>query len=190
MTSNPCEIPQALWIAQRLLETKPMNLCQGRFALKKTNHTLRWWYSIAASLLAIWLITFLTINSYQLIVVNHEIKALDSQIANIYHHFFPKATQIINPRFRITQFLKSSDSSRDEGFWIILSKCSTIINKHLIALSELNWQNHLLFITFTVKDFNALDTLQRDLKKEGLHVKQVQAGTKNEEVVSTLELSL
>lgn len=185
-----CDIPQALWLAQRLLEKKPMNLCQGLFALTKNNNRLKLWYYAAAGLFAAWLITLLSINSYQLLNDNHEIKALDSQIATIYRHFFPDAKQIINPRFRITQFLKSSASSSDEGLWILLSKCTKIIHENPMKLSQINWQNHILLVTFAVKDFKALDTLQSRLKQAGLHVKQTQAATKDSQVVSTLELSL
>lgn len=190
ITLEQCEIPQALWLAQRLLEKKPMNLCQGRFALKKTSNHLKLWYFAAAGLFAVWLITLLAINGYQVLVDNHEIKTQDLQIEAIYRHFFPEAKQVINPRFRITQFLKSSASSSDEGLWILLSKCTKIIHENPISLSELNWQNHVLLVTFAVKDFKALDTFQSHLKQAGLHVKQTQAATKDEQVLSTLELSL
>ncbi len=190
LTLQQVETPQALWIAQRLLEKKPINLCQGRFALKKTNHRLKLWYFVAAGLFGVWLITLFAMNAYQLLVDNHEIKTLESQIAVIYRHFFPDAKQIINPRFRITQFLKSSTASSDEGLWILLSKSSPIIHKSPITLSNFHWQNHVLFITLTVKDFKALDAFQTHLKQTGLQVKQTQASTKNEQVISTLELSL
>lgn len=185
-----CELPQELWLAQRLLEKKPMNLCQGTFAQKKASNRLKLWYYAAAGLFATWLITLLSINSYQLLRDNHEIKGLDSQIATIYRHFFPEAKQIINPRFRITQFLKSQASSSDEGLWILLSKCTKIIQENPMTLSQLDWQNHVLLVTFAVKDFKALDTFQSHLKQAGLHVKQTQAATKDEQVLSTLELSL
>src|SRR3990167_2545680 len=167
-----------------------MNLCQGLFAEKKTHNRLKFWYYAAAGLFAIWLITLLSINGYQLMVDNHEIKTLDAQIATIYRHYFPEAKQIINPRFRITQFLKSSASSSDEGLWILLGKCTKTIQENPITLSKLDWQNHVLLVTFAVKDFKALDTFQSHLKQAGLHVKQTEASTQDEQVISTLELSL
>src|SRR3990167_151490 len=163
-----------------------MNLCQGLFAEKKTHNRLKFWYYAAAGLFAIWLITLLSINGYQLMVDNHEIKTLDAQIATIYRHYFPEAKQIINPRFRITQFLKSSASSSDEGLWILLSKLTKVMQEKPMTLSQVNWQNHILLITFTVKDFKALDTLQSNLKQTGLNVKQTEASTKDTQVVSTL----
>ena len=190
ITIQQCEMAQTLWLAKRLLEKKSMNLCQGLFALKKTTNRLKVWYYAAAGLFAFWLISLLSINSYQLITDNREITKLDAQIATIYRHFFPEAKQIINPRFRVTQLLKSSAASSDEGLWLILARLTKVIQENSVTPSELNWQNHLLLVTLAVKDFKTLDSLESHLKKTGLHVKQSQASTKEGQVVSTLELTL
>ena len=180
----------SVWIALRLLAQKPMNLCQGLFQLKKSTNRLKLWYLASASLFALWLISLLSINGYILHKNSREIAELDQKIEVIYHHFFPDAKQIINPRFRVTQYLKTNTQSGDEDLWLTLTKFSAISQKSPITLEQLNWQNHLLLATIVAKDFKQLDALQNLLKQSNLHIKQTQASTKENKVSSTLEVKL
>ena len=167
-----------------------MNLCQGDFQLKKSANRLKLWYSAAAGLFALWLITLLSVNTYALYKDNREIAQLDQRIETIYRRFFPEAKQVINPRFRITQYLKGNSQSGDEGLWLLLGKSTQIIHQNLVTINQLDWHNHLLLVTLQTQNFITLDKLQNNLKAAAIHVKQTEASTKNKRVVSKLELTL
>lgn len=185
-----CEMSALVWIARRLLEQECMNLCQGAFQQKKHATLIKQWYLLAAALFVTWLVSVFSINAYTLYQDNQQIKTIDTKIAVIYREFFPGATQIVSPRFRITQFLKSNENSNDAALWIVLNKFTKIVYPSTATIQEINWQNHLLLVTLSVHDFNALDTLQNSLKQAGLTVKQTQASKQDDLVVSTLELTL
>jgi len=184
------KMPSQSWMAERLLKHPLFNLCQGVFLQRDKTAHLRQWYLLAAGLCGLWIFTVIGLTSYRIYVDNREIKKLDQDIASIYYHFFPKATQIISPQFRINQYLKSNAGSQDTALWILLSKLTRSLQNSTNKVQEIYWQNHQLQVKVAARNFTSLNQLQESLKKTGIHVKQNQAATQDNLVISTLELSL
>ncbi|KTD11765.1 general secretion pathway protein L [Legionella gratiana] len=178
-----------VWIAQRILKTKLMNLCQGEMQHGDKANLLRKKYLLTAGLFCFWLISLLLVNAIQLHSLNKQTQNIDDQIAVIYHEFFPNAKQIISPKFRITQLLKSDNSEEQNRFWFLINQFAKVMNNDRITLEQLRFQNKTLSVTLISTDFASLEELENELKKLQLKVKQTQASTHEQQVVATLELT-
>lgn len=179
----------SVWIAQRLLKTKLMNLCQGEMQHGDKANLLKKKYLLTAALFCLWLISLLAVNAIQLHSLNKQTQKIDEQIAVIYHEFFPDAKQIISPKFRITQLLKSNNTEDQNRFWFLLNQFAKVMKNDRITLEQLRFQNKTLSVTLISTDFASLEELENELKKLQLKVKQTQASTHEQQVVATLELT-
>lgn len=176
-------------IAQRILSSKLMNLCQGEMQHGNKANSLKKGYLLTATLFCLWLISLLLVNAIQLHLLNKQTKKIDDQIAVIYHEFFPDAKQIISPKFRITQLLKSNNTEEQNRFWFLLNQFAKVMKNDRITLEQLRFQNKTLSVTIISTDFASLEELENELKKLQLKVKQTQASTHEQQVVATLELT-
>lgn len=186
------EIPESsyLWLGQRLQKTRPMNLCQGELQHRGTKDKTKLLYRAAVGMCLIWLFSVITINAIKLYLLDKDTDTVDAQIAVIYREFFPKANQIINPKFRIAQLLKTNEHGADANFWILLNKLATTLQGNPASLEQLRYQNQTLTLTLATKNFESLENIQIKLQQNKVKVKQTQASTKDEQVVGTLELTL
>ncbi|CAM2935722.1 general secretion pathway protein L [Legionella steigerwaltii] len=176
------------WIAQRILKAKLMNLCQGEMQYGNKANQLKKGYQIAGALFCVWLISLLVVNGIKLHLLNKDTQKIDAQIAVIYHEFFPDAKQVISPKFRITQLLKSNNAEEQNRFWFLLNQFSKVMKNDHNTLEQLRYQNKILSVTLVSTDFASLEELENALKKLQLKVKQTQASTREQQVVATLEL--
>ena len=177
------------WIAQKILKTKPMNLCQGD--MLHGNASAGWiqkGYQLAGLLCGIWLLSLLLVNALSLHFLNKKTESIDRQISAIYHEFFPEAKQVISPKFRISQLLGSNVSDTQTHFWFLLNQFAKVMNENQMTLEELRYQNKTLSVTLISSDFAGLEDIENKLKKLQLKVKQTQASTRDQHVVATLEL--
>lgn len=182
--------PSSLWIAQRLQKTKPMNLCQGDLQHSSVYEKTRRWYQAAAALTLAWVLSILAVNGIKLSSINKDTTEIDKQIATIYHEFFPKAQQVISPKFRINQLLQSSQNSTDAAFWQLANTLAQQLGKESMTIEQFRFQNQTLIVSVAVKDFASLEGLASGLQKAQVSVRQTQAATRDGQVVGTLELSL
>ncbi|CEK10037.1 type II secretion system protein GspL [Legionella hackeliae] len=178
------------WIAQRLRTQKVMNLCQGELSRGGTTTIAKRWYQAALLMSILWIVTLLGSNAIKLYQLNRDTSAVDTQIAIIYHQFFPQAQQVISPKFRITQLLKSNQNNTDSNFWLLLNTLAKVSKNKVLDFSQIRYQNQTLLVTLTTKNFEELENLQTQLQKTNIQVRQTQASTENNKVVGTLELSL
>lgn len=188
---NATEItePAALWIAQRLQQGSFINLAQGSLvAIKKDGR--QWWYYAAATMAGICLATTIAGNLITLHRLNVRLKEIDNKIAVIYRQFFPQAQQIISPRFRISQLLKTSHSQGEDLLWTLLNTLTKASQKAGSEVERLSFQNNSLQATVVSSDFSGLENLQNVLRQSNIKVKQTQATTRDGKAVSTLELTL
>ena len=183
------------WTAQRLLAGMPMNLCQGDLQHNtRQDKTIRW-YQAAAALAGIWLASFLVLHAVMLHQLTNKLTELDEQIAVVYHEFFPDARQVISPRFRVGQLLKSGSGQHSEAIWPLLDKLALGVGRGEYGFEQWRYQNQSLAVTLLAKDFAALEVLQRGLQQAGVKVKQNQASSHpdashEQQVIATLELTL
>ncbi len=179
-----------LWLAQRLQKESSLNLCVGPFALKTKYAPIQKTYFLAAGFAVLSLMFYILSHSWSLFHLHREIKHYDAKISKIYYQFFPNASQIINPRFRVGQLIQTSPQGGASALWEIFSKLDVSFNAKLYSLKELRWRPNVLTLSLTSPDFAALEKLESALKKQGLNVTQTQSTTKQELVYSTLELRL
>lgn len=178
------------WIAKGLIEHKRINLCQGDFYHGNSAASTRRWYIAAAAMTAIWLMGLIIGSTIKIQDMNHKMTELDKQIAAIYRQYFPQAQQVISPRFRISQLIKSNLNSEDSLFWVLLDNLSQASKKNDAIIEQLRFQNKVLQVTLISKNFESLESLQNSLIQSKLKVRQTQASTQENQVVSTLELTL
>ncbi len=183
------ETSSLLWIAKRLLNTHPLNLCQGelRHTTKQSSH--RRWYLLSALFAGFWLLSLLIIHGVTLHALSAKNADLNQEIAIIYHDFFPDAKHVISPRFRISQFLKEHATNQDM-LWTLLNKLATASAQQPLHFQQLRFQNQTLLVTLSTKDFSDLERFQQRLEQQHLKAKQMEAATHDQNVVATLELSL
>lgn len=179
-----------VWIAKRLHHNKPINLCQGAFQRGDQRSSIQFWYRAGAVLIGVWLLSLLILNTAKVIMLNHKIDSLDQEIAVIYREFFPEAKQVISPRFRIEQSLKSSADSQKSEFWSLLAALSKTYNPDNATIQQLLFQNKTLSVTLLTKDFVTLEALQQTLQQANIKVTQTQASSQDGQVIATLELKL
>ncbi len=178
------------WIAQRLLKTKPMNLCQGELQHNTKQEMNARWYQATAVLAGLLVVSFFIINGFVLHHLTNKIVSLDQKIAVIYREFFPHARQVISPKFRVGHLLKEGHTGQDKALWQLEDTLATAIAQGEYTIEQLSYQNQTLAVTLIAKDFAALDGLQLRLQQAGVKVKQTQASSHEQQVNAILELRL
>ncbi|MBI2786616.1 MAG: general secretion pathway protein GspL [Legionella longbeachae] len=177
-----------VWIAQRIMKSKLMNLCQGEMQHGDKANLMKKGYQLAAVLFCLWLASLILVNGIKLYLLNKQTHEIDAQTAVIYHEFFPDAKQVISPKFRITQLLKNNNTEEQNRFWFLLNQFAKGMDSDQFTLEQLRYQNKTLFVTLISVDFPSLEQLENELKKLQLKVKQTQASTREQQVIATLEL--
>lgn len=178
------------WLAQRLLTNKPFNLCQGELQHGGSQSKTKRLYQAACGMCLLWLLSVLVVNATQIYFLNKDLAAVNEKIAVIYREFFPQSHQVISPKFRISQLLKSNQNNSDFSFWTLLDKLTKTVKENPITIEQIRFQNQTLLVTLATKNFESLAGFQAALEKDKVKVKQTQASTLNQQVVSTLELNL
>lgn len=187
-TVQSVEMPLHEWIGVHLCQRPVMNLCQGAFQLKQQSQGLRRGYYLVGLVAVLWILSFLLVKSWSIIQLNRELQTLDAQIAVIYKEYFPQATQVISPRFRISKLLEGSQGNAAEQFWYLLSAYARVSKESPVKVEQMRYQNNTLSVTVVASDFDKLEQLQNLLRRQQVQVKQTQATTQDDQVVATLEL--
>ncbi len=179
-----------VWCAQRLMNSRFINLCQGELR-HRAQHSMktRWKYAIVI-LLGFWFFSVIAMNALLLHQLNKNIVYLDEQLSVVYHKFFPTAKTVISPRFRVEQLLKEGQAEPDQALWIIEDILAGAMGQGGFIIEQLRFQNKNLTVSLKIADFAALEALQRRLQQSGLHVTQTQAASFEQQVKATLELGL
>lgn len=178
------------WTAQRLLKAKPMNLCQGELRHNTRQEVNTRWYQATIALTGIWFASFLLVHIFILHHLTTKIADLDQKIKVIYHDFFPHASQVISPKFRVEQLLKAGRTGQDKALWQLEDTLAKAIVNGTFTIEQLRYQNQTLAVTLIASDFAALDELQLRLQQAGVKVTQAQAASHEQQVTATLELRL
>ena len=180
-----------VWMAQRLLQANSINLCQGALRHDTHKYGVKHWYIGCAALASICVLSALLFNACQLYLLTKKTTVVDQEIAVVYKHFFPGAQQIISPRFRIEQLLKSNGSADSSStLWTLMDKFGLAFTANPLTIEHTHFQGKALSVTLVAKDFADLEKLELRLQKEHVKVTQSQAGTRDKQVVATLELTL
>lgn len=179
------------WIAKRLLQKDIMSLCQGELQHDTRQQTTKQWYFASAVVAGALLVSIAVFKILYLHSLTKRIDQIDQKIAVIYREFFPQAHQVISPKFRIEQLLKSGRASNElSSFWPLLDTFAKAYKSSQFTIEQFRFQGKILSVTLLSNDFAALETLQSYLQQEGIKVTQAQASSHEHKVLATLELSL
>jgi general secretion pathway protein L len=179
-----------LFVAKRLHERAFLNLCQGDFQRTSQKSTQVRWYTCAALLFGIWFISVLSVNGFLLHKLHVQEKAVDTEIAGIYHVFFPDSERVISPRFRVESALKSKNSHKASAYWRLLDTLALVFKSHPLDIERIQFRDETLWVRVVAPNFAKLEAFEQALKKHRLDVKQTEASTRDNRVVSTLELRI
>ena len=190
-SATPIDSLYYSWVAQRLLQGNKIDLCQDDLQHGSQQHTNQFWYQACAIIGVLCLISTLFFNALYLHGLKTRIAVLDQKIAVIYRVFFPHASQIISPRFRIGQLLKTGlAGSGHSNLWPLLDNLGRAYKGKQMTIEQLRFQNETLSVTLVSPNFAALEKLQRLLQQAKVKVTQSEASSHEHQVVATLELSL
>lgn len=177
-----------LWIAKRLLQHLPLDLCQGAFYKRPTTSSDKKLYYLTGSLGLLWLCSLFVTQGILLYQLNNKIKQVDANIAVRYKQFFPTAQHIISPRFRIEQLLKHQSPS--SALWILLDKFAQASQKLTYTLQSCDYKNQKLSLILQVKQFEQLEQLTKSLQNMNIRVKQTQVSQETDHINASLEITL
>lgn len=182
-------IPYALWLAERLQRKSSINLCQGPFEQRSGKAaSIQKGYLWVGILALIWLFSIPFFYGISWFILNQRIKGVDKKIAQIYYQFFPNATEVIAPQFRVSALLTAGSALDQETLLRFLGIFATAVGHSPTDLRTLSFQNKILTVHIRCKDFASLAQLQEALKRQHVQVTQLQAATEQKGVAATLEI--
>lgn len=191
-TTTPIQTLTEEMLAEKLSQINfaalKINLLQGEYAAKrKPKYTKNFW-KLSAQLAAVWITLVFLNNLISFFILHHEESQLNHRIAAIYQENFPQSKNMIEPRERMAQKLKSLESaSQKNNFLTLLASVAEVFAKHReVRLLNLNYQQPELTLAVSTSSFDALDAITRALVSKGLTVKQENAETINTQVKATL----
>jgi general secretion pathway protein L len=179
-----------LWLAQRLQKIRPINLCQGALQHGSSHMKTKRLYQAAIGMTLLWLLSIIAANAIKLHLLNKDTAIVDAKIAVIYREFFPNAQQVISPKFRISQLIKANQNTADSTVWTLLDRLAKTIKDSPVTIEQFRFQNQAITVVLATKNFGSLEELQTKLQQNNVKVRQTQASTRDDQVVSTLELTL
>ena len=181
----------SIWLAERLLQANPMNLCQGELQHDTRQQSNKQWYRAAAIIAGLLIVSVFLFKGFYLHSLNTNIADIDKKIAVIYHEFFPDALRVTSPKFRIGQLLNADKVTTDTAsLKSLLDKLAYAMNDRQITVKQLQFQRQILSVTLISEDFAALESLQQRLQQASVKVTQEEASSHDHHVAAKLELSL
>lgn len=180
------------WVASRLQKASRINLCQGELSHSMQQApSSRRWVLAAGILMAVWIFTVLAVDTVNLIRLHYQNKQLDQAIGVVYREFFPEASQVISPRFRISQLLNTGYSNQDSDvLWQLLSKLEPALERDPQQVLRFEFKSKVLSVMLQSPDFTSLESLSERLKQARVKVTQTHAVSHPGNVTATLELRL
>jgi general secretion pathway protein L len=186
-------VETSLLQAKTIIAGKGVNLFQGEFAQNIDNKKSANPWKKLIILLALLLVSWLTINLYELFHLSSTIDNIKNQQKTVLVQSIPNAseTELKDPysafQSRIKQSQNSRLSSNNQGFIIALSYIGkALIQNSTIQIQSLRLREQKLEVKLLASDVNSLNQFQLDLKNVALSMR-IKTGTRtsNQEGVSS-----
>lgn len=174
-------------LAQNILKFPTINLLQGDYAVKSNSFLQinRLWKVTGMVLLSFILLIF----SYPIIsyaILKMHTQHLQNEIAIIYKHHFPKATNIIEPKKRLAQKLNYVSNDDEKSLLVLLAYISKIAHTTNMQISRMEYQQKSLSLEISAPSAQEFSAIIDYLKAQGLQVKQQNAILNNGGIQSTI----
>lgn len=179
-----------VWIAQRLLQTPSLSLCQGSFRHVSRQAWRLPWRTVCAAMFSCWLLSFFVVKGWQLHEIHQQSKHLYPQMMAMYHGLFPEDRTQPPSRLRVMQWLHAHGRDQDVAFWTLMQRLTMAFRSGTISLQTLHYQAQSLTMTLRCQDFATLEAFQTRLLQSGLQVQPGEAATHGQSVVATLVLRM
>lgn len=116
----------------------------------------------------------------------------DQTISRIYREYFPKATDIVAPKFRLQQLLRErADAAAQEPLLQLIARVGAIKAQHRqIALQQMRYSTNTLTLTLSAPSFAVLQSWETDLRGQGVRLRQVSATTSKTQINAVVECRL
>lgn len=182
------DTPYRDYIVQQLMEQSSVNFLQGAFKVqnKKSVRKLR----VAIFALVASVVFFIGVNIQQYYQADTHLEQLKKDNFQIYKKFFPDATSLISPKFRIEQLLKQNQRNAKTAFFAIMENIAPILNQQKnLVIQSIQFQNDQLTLAFQLPGFQEVEKLQNKLETKQLNINQISATTKDKQVNVTWRIS-
>ncbi|VAW91777.1 hypothetical protein MNBD_GAMMA23-123 [hydrothermal vent metagenome] len=190
---NNFENDSLIWLAGHFDYEAPVNLLFGEFSRKeKVKGQLRKWYP-AAMLLAAVLFLSVTTKVVNYISLSNESRRLTTEMERVYKRTFPQAKRVVNAPAQMQQKFKAFQSRTGKS-QSSLSSMLTLIAPILrstpgLTIKSLRYQNGRIDIESDLRNFAALNQLEKVLsERAGMKVEVKSASQNKDKVVSRLEI--
>lgn len=183
------------WLAQGLIDDKPLNLLQNNYRSQDKIATLWRPWRLTAALLVLWGALFMAKQWIDYRQLNQQRQALNAQIEKVYRDTFPQARKIVNPRVQMEQKLKAlraeGNITQDEHFLTLFNKISTPLARTPgFQIKRIDYNQRHFDIQLTVSNLQALEYLKQRLTRLDLTVEINQAISRNNQVNSRLRINI
>ncbi len=178
------------WLAQGLIEHKPLNLLQGDYRPQdKVISLLRPW-RLTTLLLILWGGLIMAKQGVEYQQLTQQRQALNAQIEKVYRETFPEARKVVNPRVQMEQKLKALRAQKvhrkkGDNFLSILNKISSpLTHTPGFKLKRIEYRQEHFDLVLEVANLQALDYLKKRLSRLSLTV-EIQSAISHNHFVET-----
>lgn len=166
-----------------------INLLHGVYKARKTKFPeMKKLWKVAGGLGVAWIALLLVYPFISMMILNHRMNGINTNIEQIYKRYFPNATSVVAPRVRMQEKLQTYNSYASEGKWLMLIGYlgKGMGESHGINLIRLDLQNNKLMLELTAASPEEFSTLTEYLNQQGLKVKQESANLSGSRVNATI----
>jgi len=182
------------WLAQGLVEHKPLNLLQGDYRPQdKMISLLRPW-RLTTLLLVLWGGLIMAKQGVEYQQMTQQRQTLNAQIEKVYRETFPEARKVVNPRVQMEQKLKALRAQKfhkkkGDNFLSILNKISSPLTRTPgFKLKRIEYRQAHFDLVLEVANLQALDYLKKRLSRLSLTVEIQSAISQNNFVETRLRI--
>ncbi len=190
---NNFENDSLIWLASHFDYEAPVNLLFGEFSRKeKVKGQLRKWYP-AAALLGVVLFLSVTTKIVNYISLSNESQRLTTAMEMLYKKTFPQTKRVVNAPAQMQQkfqALQSRTGNSQSSLSAMLSQVAPILRSTPgLMIKSLRYQNGRIDIESDLKNFAALNQLEKLLSERAKMKVEIKSASQNKDkVVSRIEI--
>lgn len=173
-----------------LHKAPPINLLQGKYRVrtKKSKEKNRWKYVTILFIVLMAVIFGGKIIEY--FVLKSHFNALKKNVSAIYKEVYPKATEVIDPKLRLTRTVNNLRKAMSGNILLdLLGPTAEVLNQHSeIQLISLSYQNKNLTVTLRAKELSSLEKFSNELTQKGLSVQQNQLSSTDQTINAEFQI--
>ena len=178
-----------LFIAQRLLHHRGMNVCQGLLAQKKTHRRERGvpWDRIMYGMLGMVIFLFLFGNFYTWYSMHHRIAVLDRDMQSMYTHFFPHTAAQDISEDHLKRWIRGHTNEENDTLWKIWYGITGAMQHDGCEVGDIDFEKGNVRMTVLCADFATLSHFEESMHYDrALTIQQVSAQAMKDKVKAIL----